>query len=244
MASRTLQKTVRRIVASLGDQAPSSAVSTSQTIQVAVDAVNDAVADIYSRAKWPFRLKFCSIVMSGGCASYALPDDFGEFQLETISAPGSPGAPIKFSEYADLMAAHPQWPIRSADNALNGYMPLDVIGDYAGAMFEASGVPAQFTEWNKTLMLWPPPSAEFAAAYQILWIPYYAHAPELIADADILPLPQNLWAACTYMAQSLLKQYLEYPDSQIDAARAERMINTQLRRKSLVARRTLRFRVR
>jgi hypothetical protein len=238
MATRTLQKTVQRIVSSLGDSAPATATSTSQKVRLAVDCVNDAVADIYGRAKWPFRLRFAAVTLQAGTPAYALPSDFGEFQLSEISVPGGTAA-LRYVPYLDLVAANPDWVVFGPNPPGN----LGLVGASGSYGVEKASTPTSFTEWNSTLIIWPPPNAAFVAECLAVAIPYYCHPAELEADDDTLPLPPNLWPGCTYLALAYLKSAMDYPDTKTDENRAERMINKQLQRKTLVPRRTLRFKV-
>lgn len=244
--ARTFLSLVQRAVMSLGETPPSTLVNPSQTTQVAMGAVNDAVADIYCRARWDWRLKQFFLTLTAGQASYDLPADFGE--LHTMFMPLRNAAEhLTYIPYQDLMAQYPDFLLRlesptewSNDSGLS----LSMVAPLLAYGIEAESTPRHFTVFGPGLVVWPPPNAAFAGTGQQLLFTYYCLAPELTVDGSLLQIPANLWPAVTMMSQALLKQYREFPDAVADERRAERMINTQMDRRTRRTPGPMRFRVR
>lgn len=256
MAARILKNTVQRIIRGLGENAPAKAIgNTSQTVQLAVDAVNDAIQDIYGRAQWDFRLKMFPVTLQAGNCIYILPDDFAEPQMADI--PIMYGTKhIAFKPYVELMKAHPEWAMiwGGTQWGASAGVPPSVWGNTAILNEQdQKGEPEIWTVWNRTMYIWPPPSQEYIDAHGVtvgfsksayLMVPYYRTAVELSADTDAIPLPPELWPACTYLAQAYLKQALEFKDFSADEQRAERMIQKQIAKKTKRSPMKLRFKVR
>lgn len=244
MAQRTLLQTVQTVVAALGEQPPSTLITPSPTTIVAIGAVNDAVSDIYSRARWEFRLKQFFVTLSTGDAVYGLPEDFGEMHTTFFPLPGAENH-IVFLPFTELMAMYSDLRLLRNDVQKDSQgLSLSMIPLAASYQLARAGSPQYFSVNGNDLIVWPPPAAEFCDTGHQLMISYFRLPAELSNDGDVLPLPSNLWPACTYLAQAFVKQYKESDDYRIDEQRAERMINLQLSRKERRTNAPQRFKVR
>jgi len=240
--ARTFLQTVQTVVRSLGETPPSSLSVPTETTSVVMGAVNDALAEIYNRARWDFRLKQKGYTFVVGDALYALPDDFGE--LHTVFLPFKPtGRHLQYVAYADLMAAHGDFTI-THESIVDLDISLSMIAASGAYQVEAKGVPEYFTFFGNELLVWPPPDTDYCNTGKQFLVSYYRLAPELTTASATIPLPSSLWPAHTCLAQAYAKQYIEAPDYQVDEARAERLLAGQLKRKTKRTGAALRFRPR
>jgi hypothetical protein len=219
--TRSLLECVQRIVAGVGETAPSTVASPKPTTTKAIHAVQDALSEIYTRAAWDFRFAWFVFDLAADTMWYDLPSDFAEVRTDLPLYLGT--SLLKHTRFEDLLKAYPDF---------REFPPSAGVGaslvTQGAAMTNHFGSPLTFTLLNEQLGLFPIPDSDFVTEQAQGVVGYLKLAPELTEDGDLLPLPQNLWVAHYYLSLSFLKQALEFKDFVNDEERAERYLAKQI----------------
>jgi len=233
---RTLLTATRRIVTGVGETAPSTVAGAQTTVLRAIDAVNDAQDEIYSRSQWDFRYDWVPIDLVDSHGWYDLPEDFGEAATDIPIHLGD--AVLEYVPFRDVLKMYPRFRLFPIGSGAN----ISVVAQ-AVASAEQFGTPLLWSILNDQLLLYPAPNAAWVTAQVQIFMGYYRQPAVLIADGDLLDLPKNLWPAHYHLSLAYLKQHLEYADFQADEQRAERKIRLEMNRRTKKGRTNHQFRV-
>lgn len=233
--ARTLQQAVDLILRGIGEQpgtVNSAIQSQGKRTAKAVDAVNDALAEIWGRAKWDFRLAWHPLILATGNSWYNAPDDFAEFafDLPTFAAT----SPIEYQDWRKFIEENP-W-CRAVDVSAGGFGITWATQSSSDA--RNTGTPRIYSIFADRLFLYPSPDAAFMATNPSIALGYYRSSPEVAEPDDDIALPKGLLNAHKFLSLCFLKQALEYADFQADEGRAERYIAKELSRMGKAVRRT------
>lgn len=195
---------VNRVLEECGDLTVSSLNPGSRNSKIALEALNDATADIWERQRWPWERNTYTLALVAGQADYALPDRFDRL-AEPLNL-GATGAFVPLQEFTDE-----EW----ADLQLQP--PT------------ATGTPRYFKVSNTTLTMSPAPSSAFVALYPNLTFTYFQEIPPrrgITDDNNSFDVPGHFYPELVAYGKSKLKQYLADPNWQFDFQEYERGMRT------------------
>ena len=194
---------VQRVKRECGLPVPTTLVGTTdQTALVVLEALNDATVDIYMRARWEWKQCLYGLPLVAGTTQYALPADFERMCID----PKSAGYPISGLSQEEWQQQIP-------------------------AVSITSGQPQYFTTHGYIFEIWPSPNAEFITNYPILPFTYYRLPPGRLDGSDDganINIPAEFASALNCYGKWKTKEFLEYPDSQLDHQRYEQELGVQL----------------
>lgn len=175
---------------------------------VIVDALNDAVNDIFNRYKWWWSKVQGFIKLSGGQTDYALPTDF----MRMASEPE-----IGSRKLREVDAE--EWTYYTGNSNLSS--PNTVLG-----------APTTFMVDRGFIRFYPGPSSDFIASIPTIGVFYYQRpSPRLVLALDsaaAFNLPVQFQEALVRFAVAKLKILLHYDDFNIDMARFEFLVQQQI----------------
>lgn len=229
----TLVELVDWLVNKVGDKS-SGSIDDGRTItRSAIDAANDALAEIWSRYQWPFRMDGTVITLAAGTMWYDLPSTFSELAFEVPRYLGHQA--LEYKDFKEILRENPwfQW-FPSASMNLSSYVNVSLDSRHLGT-------PCCFTiaynDPSDQVGFFPAPDESFFDGLDkgdsdtlSLPFPFYRGAPRLVASSDTIRLPWNLWTAHKNLALAYLKQAREFADFQADEQRAERYIQREMNR--------------
>lgn len=175
---------------------------------VIVDALNDAVEDIYFRAKWSWAKVAGNLVMVTGQSEYTQPSDF--YRMASEPEIGS----IKLIE-----VDAEEWYRRTFTTGLTGVQT-------------SLGQPILYMVDRALIKFWPTPSSDFVALAPTIRLLYYRRpSARLVIASDsakAFDLPVEFNEAIVRFAVGKLKIFRQFDDFQLDMARYEEIISRQL----------------
>lgn len=195
---------VTRVLDEVGISSPTALVATAnRNSRVTVNALNDALEDIYVRTDWPWLRETVNIGFIVGQSEYPLPNRFGN--LDGYLKAGS----FVFRELT---------PYEFERDVLRVPTPDNLTGIY--------GV---FCIDNHTLRFGHIPTDATVASIPKFTLTYLKKIPpRLSGDTDCLDLPPEFYRAVVFYARSRVKQLLEYPDAMVDMQEYERALGSLL----------------
>lgn len=208
----TALEMVNRVQRECGVETVLSLANTNDRSETVREALNDAVVDIYNRARWEWLLTAYYVKLVAGQSQYQMPQNFDRLAMPARLT----NTPMK--EYTAL-----DWPY---------YIPTVDPGGQGG--------PHSYMVHNDILHLFPAPSAESVAQYPQIVLSYYKSPGQRVpasaaGDKATWDVPMSFIEPIIAFGKWKLKLHLEYPDSQAEIARYEQMIQQNLnkRRSSL-----------
>ena len=194
---------VQRVKRECGLPEPTTLVGTTdKTAIVALDALNDAAVDIYSRKRWEWQESLYGITLVAGTAQYALPADF----MRMAQPPEAGGYPI-------VGLTEEEW--------------YQVVP----AQTAVSGSPQYYTVHGYIFEVWPVPSSDYITQYPILPFVYYRQPPQRLDgsdDAANLNLPPEFVECLITYGKFKVKAFLEYPDATGEIQLYEKLLFTRM----------------
>lgn len=201
----TILVAATRVLDEAGVPAPTSGVGTStRNGRAAVNAMNDALEDIYTRWEWAW-LRVTQIEnLVYGQADYPVPDLFS-----------------RLDGY-----------LKVGDQRFIEKTPYEFERDIVQSptLTNLYGVYGFFTVLDHTIRLSFIPNDAQVAATPTFRYTYVKGVPNrMMADTDRLDLPRSFYRAVVLYARSKIKQLLEYPDYASDMQEYEKTIMDLLR---------------
>ena len=185
---------VNRVLEECGDLTVSSMNPGTRNSKIALEGLNDAQTEIWERQRWPWQRQTYNLSLVASQGDYALPDRFDRL-AEPLNL-GAVGSFQNLKEFTDE-----EW------NQLNMGVPA------------TAGTPRGFKISNVTLTMTPAPSTEFVALYPQLIFTYFQEIPDrrgVTDDNNSFDVPGHFYDAMISFGKSRLKQYLQFPDWQMD----------------------------
>ena len=176
--------------------------------QVALDAVNDGIWQIFNRAHWNFAIETISIPLVNNQTDYPVPADFDRLAM----APTYNGLALR--EY-------------TLDEWTTAVVP------YRDSLQSVPGSPSVFTLSPAVLMVFPAPATATIATVPNLFFSYYRNPGTRFDNTNdnVAPnLPVEFVDCLVTFGKWRLKSFLEYPDSSNEAQRFEQLLATQMNR--------------
>ena len=171
---------------------------------VVVDAINDATADIYNRARWNWAKTQAGIVWISGQSEYPLPPDFRQMATE-----------LNINNICLKETSIEEW-------WRNTYTPS------WNANTSVSGQPMMYMVDMQKIKVWPTPSDSFIALIPSTPMIYYRYPSRrlvLTTDSANSPdVPFQFIEALHRYAVGMLKMHLEFTDFQKEIDRYEAII--------------------
>lgn len=194
---------VKRVKRECGLPEPTTLVATTdKTAIVALDALNDAAVDIYSRKRWEWQESLYGVTLVSGTTQYALPADF----MRLAQPPEAGGYPVQGLTEEEWMQ----------------YVPL---------VSTTSGSPQYYTVHGYIFEIWPAPTDDYIAQYPILPFTYYRQPPARLDgsdDAANLNLPVEFVECLIAYGKFKVKAFLEYPDAGGEVQLYEKLLFTRM----------------
>ena len=200
----TMLVAVQRVLDEAGIASPTSSVATAtRNSRTAVNALNDALEDIYVRTNWPWLRELHNEPLKVGVSEYALPIGFRKLDgyLRIGSTIFTEKTPYEFER--DI----PRTPTLETPAGIYGVFCID----------------------NHTIRFGHTPTADNVAANPNFTFTYEKGVPPRVtSDSQCLDLPPEFYRAVTLYARSKVKQLLEYPDYATDMQEYEQALHTLL----------------
>ena len=194
---------VKRVKRECGLPEPTTLVGTTdKTALVALEGLNDATVDIYSRKRWEWQESLYGVTLVAGTTQYALPADF----MRMAQPPEAGGYPI-------TGLTEEEW---------NQVVPIQTA---------VSGSPQYYTVHGYIFEVWPAPSADYIAQYPILPFIYYRQPPERLDgtdDAANINLPPEFVPCLIAYGKFAVKAFLEYPDATGEIQLYEKLLSIRI----------------
>lgn len=191
---------VNRVLEECGDLEVVSMNPGTRNSKIALEGMNDAQTEIWTRQRWPWQRQTYNLTLVTGQADYALPDRFDRLaEPLRLTVNGSFQALKEFTDE--------EW----------AQMNLGVPSTY--------GSPRGFRISNTTLTMTPAPSSEFVALYPQLVFTYFQQIPDrrgVTDDNNSWDVPGDFYDVMILFGKSRLKQYIGMEDWQADAANFEK----------------------
>ena len=197
---------VNRVLEECGDLTVASLNPGTRNSKIALEGMNDAQSEIWKRQRWPWQRQTYNLSLVAGQGDYALPDRFDRL-AEPLNL-GAVGSFQNLKEFTDE-----EW------NQLNMGVPA------------TDGTPRGFKISNVTMTMTPAPSAEFVALYPQLIFTYFQAMPNrrgVTDDNNSWDVPGSFYDEMISYGKSKLKQYLGFPDWQVDMGTFEQGMRSQL----------------
>ena len=200
----TLLVAVQRVLDESGIASPTSSVATAtRNSRTAVNALNDALEDIYVRTNWPWLRETHFEPFKAGESEYVLP--LGFRKLDGYLKVGS----TIFTEKTpyELERDLPRTPTLETPFGIYGVFCVD----------------------NHTIRFGHTPTDEQVISTPHFTFTYEKGVPPRITkDSECLDLPPEFYRAVTLYARSKVKQLLEYPDYAADMQEYEQALRSLL----------------
>ena len=208
LAVPTALDIINRVQRECGVEQIVTMASPNDRSEVAREAINDAVIDIYNRARWEWLVNVYNIRLVPSQDSYQLPQNFDRLARPVQVT----NVPMK--EHTAL-----DWPY---------YIPtIDTGGE---------GRPHSYMIQNQILSIYPPPNQAAIDQYQFMVFAYYKHpgvriAANAASDKQTWDVPAQFIEPLVVFGKAKLKTYLEYPDAQAELMRYEQLIQQNLNKR-------------
>lgn len=197
LVSRVRREVTKETLATLTNDAVNNVI---------VDNLNDAVDDIYFRAKWSWAKTAGNLVLVAGTSEYTLPSNFHRMATEVE---------IGTTKLQEVDAE--EWTRKTYTN---------VTG------VTASGQPVVYMIDRAFIKFWPVPNTDFIALVPTITMLYYRRPSTRLAiatDSDnAFDLPMEFQEALVRYAVARLKIFRQYDDWKIDMDRYEEILQRQL----------------
>lgn len=201
---------VNRVLLECGIPTVASLNPGTRQSNVALEALNDGTNEITLRERWPWRRVTTTIPLIAGTNAYPLPDDF-----KTLAeAARFGGTNIPFISLQELTPEN--WVYYGQGASLNSSI---------------TGTPTQFTIKDNSIYFYPTPSAGFIAIYPTITFAYFkgVHNRRTVTDdANSWDLPADMYDCLVKYGKARLKEYLEYPDAQLNQQQYEMALRMQM----------------
>jgi hypothetical protein len=175
---------------------------------IIVDALNDAVSDIYYRNRWNWAKGSFNVQWNSTTNEYALPGNFMRMAYE----------PAINSVQLKEVSSEEWW--------RNIYTPS------WNSSANMQGQPAIYMTEMTTLRVWPKPSDSFVAQFPSTPIIYYKKAPirlTLASDSAKSPeVPAEFTEILCCYGMGKLKEFLQYSDFSVDLDRYEKLLMNRI----------------
>lgn len=182
---------------------------------VLIDAINDAVSDIYFKSRWNWRKQSWNILWTSAQTDYPLPADFDQLATEIV-----------VNNVALKEISPEEW-------WRNTYAPS------WNSNSSISGQPSIYTVDRALLKVWPLPSDDFVTQTPISVAYYYRQPSSMLVlanDASNSPdVPADFTEALVRFAVARLKVFLQWTDFAIDQKRYEEIVTNRLQTDMLTA---------
>ena len=199
LTSRVRREVTKETLITLTDDA---------TNNVIVDALNDAVDDLYYRAKWTWAKISGNLSMVAGQSEYTRPADFHRMASE-----------VEIGSTILMEVDATEWIRRTRTTSVTGYQtPL--------------GQPVLYMLDRAFIKFWPTPSTDFVAQVPTISILYYRRpATRLVLTTDsakAFDIPMEFQEALVRFATAKLKIFRQFDDFALDLQRYEEIVQRQL----------------
>ena len=217
---RTFYTAVRRVMEGCGMIDPGSLADPTADVRMAMEAVQDALNEVWYKHTWEWRRKMWLIEISQGVMWYDLPADWEEagakIGMRKIAAP------LDFMPWEKLLDARPyirSVPVEYGGVAMTTQASTD--GD--------PGTPQVWTMFGDYLGIYNPPDEDFMTNYGSDFIATYFRALiEPYDGTDLLGIPVSLYPAHHGIALGLFKQSKQWPDAGMTESRGRSLLMTQV----------------
>lgn len=197
LASRVRREVTKETLVTLTNDA---------TNNVIVDNLNDAVEDIYFRAKWSWAKVIGDLAVVATQSDYTLPANFHRLATEVE---------LGTRKLREIDAE--EWVRTTGSNGI-GTIP--------------DGQPIIYMIDRAFIRFWPTPSADFAALYPTIPILYYRRPSTRLTlandSASAFDLPAEFQEAIVRFAVGKLKIFRQFDDFKLDLDRYEEIVQRQL----------------
>jgi len=182
---------------------------------VLVDAINDAVSDVYFKSRWNWRKQSWNILWTSAQTDYPLPADFDQLATEIV-----------VNNVALKEISPEEW-------WRNTYAPS------WNSFFNDTATTEIYTVDRALLKVWPLPSDDFVTQTPISVAYYYRQPSSMLVlanDASNSPdVPADFTEALVRFAVARLKVFLQWTDFAIDQKRYEEIVTNRLQTDMLTA---------
>lgn len=199
---------VNRIIRESGGYAVGSLSPGSTQSQVALDAVNDGIWQIYNRNCWSWANTTIYVPLVANQTDYPVPADFDRLSQNPV-----------YNGYVLNEYTPDEWTQRAAGVA-------SMIGTQAGS-------PICYKLTANVMTVFPAPVASVIAVNPAITFSYYKNPGTRFDNTDgaVAPnLPVEFVDALVTFGKWRLKAFLEYPDAQAEAQRFEQLLSIQMNR--------------
>lgn len=199
---------VNRVQRECGVEQIVTMASPNKRSEVVREALNDAVVDIYNRARWEWLVTTHNIRIIAGRDQYQLPQNFDRLARPVQIS----NVPMK--EYTAI-----DWPY---------YVPVVDAG--------GQGQPNCYMVHNQILSVYPQPNQAVLDQFQFIICTYYKHAGERLqavatSDLETWDIPPQFVEPLVVFGKYKLKLFLEYPDAQAEVQRYEQLIQQNMNKR-------------
>lgn len=197
---------VNRILNECGIESNTTLSAQNFRSNTALQAVNDAVADIHYRNRWTFQKRLTFFNMVVGVNQYVLPADFMRLAIPPILN----------------------------GNRLKEYTPEEWAAFIPeGSNQIANGMPQAFCVDMNIFRLWPIPDSQTISLYPQLSYIYFMGPGARLGTSDdnaTVNLPIDFLEAVVAFGKWKVKMLLEYPDAGAEQQRYESCLRTLMNR--------------
>lgn len=196
LASRARREVTKETLATLNDDVVNNII---------VDSINDAIEDIYFRAKWSWAKVTSSLTMVASQSEYTFPADF--HRLATEIEIGSTKLPEVDAE---------EWARKTYVSGIGIVTP---------------GQPTMYMVDRTFVKFFPTPSADFITTVPTVALVYYRRPAKrmVLADSASAPdIPVEFKEALVRFAMGRLKIFRQFDDFGLDLQRYEDIVQRQL----------------
>lgn len=207
----TALQIVNRVLREAGVEEVSSLSPGNPRSNVALEALNDTVWDIYARTLWQWSKSKYTVNLVAGQNDYAMPSDFRSMSL-----------PPKLWNATGGSSSYPLAEYSSAE--YDQLVPMQSV---------SYGTSMMFTVRGGVMSVNPAPSSGTLANYPQMTFEYFKWPQRRLSaqasdDSKTFDVPLELTQAMVFKARSELKKFLEYPDWDADAKQYEQQIAQML----------------
>lgn len=214
---RTFLAAVQKVMKQCGLSDPGTVVSPDANTSRAMEAVVDALREIWFFAAWDFKNTWMKVQMEADLMWYELPTNWGEPAVDHLGE-NRTLYPLKYTPYETLVDRYPY-----VRNIPAPYVGLTLATQMAAdaARDDYHGAPRQWTIWGGYLGLFPIPTAEYIAGDGGYLVGTYRKAfTEPVADADSIYISGDLYHVQHSLALGLFKEMMEWDDAYATLGRA------------------------
>lgn len=199
---------VNRILREVGAYPVPSLNPGSTQSQVALDAVNDGIWQIYNRNRWSWTNTTIYIPLVANQTDYSVPADFDRLSQSPI-----------YNGYVLSEYTPDEWTQR-----------VSGLADMASTQ---PGAPICFKLTANVMTVFPAPVASVIAVVPSIQFSYYKNPGTRLDNTDdaVGPnLPIEFVDCLVTFGKWRLKAFMEYPDAQLEAQRFEQLLSIQMNR--------------